>query len=123
MKPYWGVEVELHAFLTLALYGGEWSASRPGLFTPRERSPSTHCIGGPQSRPGVGGEEKNSQTLPGPEPLIIQPIAQRYTTELTYRMKSENFETKLCLWSLLLSSRKCLKIKSNCILDPRTSLI
>jgi len=23
-------DVELHAFLTSALYGGEWSASRPG---------------------------------------------------------------------------------------------
>jgi hypothetical protein len=30
----------------LALDGGEWSASRPGRFTPRERAPGTHCIGG-----------------------------------------------------------------------------
>jgi hypothetical protein len=46
MKAYWGVEVQLHAFLTLALNGGEWSASRPGRFTPRERAPGTHWIGG-----------------------------------------------------------------------------
>jgi hypothetical protein len=32
--------------LTSALDGGEWSASRPGLFTPRERAPGTHWIGG-----------------------------------------------------------------------------
>jgi hypothetical protein len=32
--------------LTLALDGGEWSASRPGHFTPRERAPGTHWIGG-----------------------------------------------------------------------------
>jgi hypothetical protein len=32
--------------LTSALVGGEWSASRPGRFTPEERSPFTHCIGG-----------------------------------------------------------------------------
>jgi hypothetical protein len=38
--------------------------------------------GGPHSRPGRGGEEKNSQPLPGLEPPIIQPLAQRYTTEL-----------------------------------------
>jgi len=32
--------------LISALYGGEWSASRPGSFTPRERAPGTHWIGG-----------------------------------------------------------------------------
>jgi hypothetical protein len=37
---------------------------------------------GPQSRFGRGGEEKNSQPLPGLESPIIQPVAQRYTTEL-----------------------------------------
>jgi hypothetical protein len=31
--------------LTSALDGGEWSASRPGRFTPRERAPVTHWIG------------------------------------------------------------------------------
>jgi hypothetical protein len=32
--------------LTSALGGGEWSASRPGRFAPRERAPGTHWIGG-----------------------------------------------------------------------------
>jgi hypothetical protein len=32
--------------LTPALDGGERSASRPGRFTPRERAPGTHWIGG-----------------------------------------------------------------------------
>jgi hypothetical protein len=43
MKAYWGVEVYsfIH-FLSSALDGGEWSASRPGRFTPRERAPGTH---------------------------------------------------------------------------------
>jgi hypothetical protein len=61
------VDVYLQAFLTLALDGGEWSASRPGRFTPRERAPGTHWIGGwvgPQSHSGHSGEEKNSQPLP-----------------------------------------------------------
>jgi len=31
--------------LTSALDGGEWSASRPGRFTPRERAADTHWIG------------------------------------------------------------------------------
>jgi hypothetical protein len=37
-----GVDV----FLTSALVGGEWSTSRPGRFTPGERAPGTHWIGG-----------------------------------------------------------------------------
>jgi hypothetical protein len=41
MKTYWGVEVELHAFLTSVLGGGEWSASCSGRFIP-----CTHYMGG-----------------------------------------------------------------------------
>jgi hypothetical protein len=40
------MEVQLHTFLSSALDGGEWSASRPGRFTPRERALGTHWIGG-----------------------------------------------------------------------------
>jgi len=39
MKKYW-------YSLTSALDGGERLASRPGRFTPREREPGTHWIGG-----------------------------------------------------------------------------
>jgi hypothetical protein len=46
MEAYWGVEVQLHAFMTSALDGGEWSASRPSRFTRRERAPFTHQIEG-----------------------------------------------------------------------------
>jgi hypothetical protein len=35
------------------------------------------------TRSGRGGEEKNSQPLPGLESPIIQPVAQRYTAELS----------------------------------------
>jgi hypothetical protein len=33
-------------FLASTLYGGEWSATRPCRFTPGERAPGTHRIGG-----------------------------------------------------------------------------
>jgi hypothetical protein len=46
MKTWWGVEVYLYIILTSALDGGEWSASRLGHFTPGERAPGTHFIGG-----------------------------------------------------------------------------
>jgi hypothetical protein len=39
-----GVEVQLHAFLTLAIDGGECSASRSGHFTPKVIS--SHYPGG-----------------------------------------------------------------------------
>jgi hypothetical protein len=41
-----GVDVQTHVFLTSALVGGEWSASRPGRFTAGEISPVTHRTGG-----------------------------------------------------------------------------
>jgi len=44
MKMYGGTEVRLHALLTSALDGGEWSASfKPG---PGERALGTNWIGG-----------------------------------------------------------------------------
>jgi len=39
----------IHAFLTSALDGGEWSASCPGRFSPRERAHVTNWIGGPRT--------------------------------------------------------------------------
>jgi hypothetical protein len=38
--------MQTHVFLTSALVGGEWSASRRGRFTPGERAAGTHWIGG-----------------------------------------------------------------------------
>jgi hypothetical protein len=47
MKAYWGSGVTAALILRpLALGGGEWSASRPSRFTPRERAPGTPWIGG-----------------------------------------------------------------------------
>jgi hypothetical protein len=42
MKAYGGVDVQTHVLLTLALVAVDWSASRPGRFTPGERAPGTH---------------------------------------------------------------------------------
>jgi hypothetical protein len=42
MKVSGGVNVQMHVFLTSALFGGEWSVSRPGRFNPREGAPVTH---------------------------------------------------------------------------------
>jgi hypothetical protein len=59
-------------------------------FTPRplypQRKRPWYPLGELQSRFGRGGEKKNSQPLPGLEPPIIQPVAQRYSTELSRAM-------------------------------------
>jgi hypothetical protein len=46
MKTYWGSGGIAPRILDSALDGGEWSASRPGRFTPMGRAPGTHWIGG-----------------------------------------------------------------------------
>jgi hypothetical protein len=46
MKTYRGADVYIHAFLALALVGGEWSATRPDRFTPEEIALGTAWIGG-----------------------------------------------------------------------------
>jgi hypothetical protein len=84
MKAYGGVEVQLHAFLTSALDGGEWSASRSDRFTPRERAPGTHWIGG-WVGPRAVLDTVVKRKIPSPRwesnPItpIVQPVAQRYT--------------------------------------------
>jgi hypothetical protein len=78
MKVYMGVHIEIHIFLTSALFGSEWSASRPSRFTP-----GTHWIGGwVGPRAGRDDVEKRKiLTLLGLElhPSVVQPVVSRYT--------------------------------------------
>jgi hypothetical protein len=60
MQTYGGVEVYIHAFLTLTLGRCEWSASLPGHFAPLERFPRypmDRRLGGHQILCGSNGEE------------------------------------------------------------------
>jgi hypothetical protein len=61
--------------LSSALAGGEWSTSRPGRFTPGERAPGTHWIGGcVDPRAGLNDLEKRKfLTLPG---LELRPLGR-----------------------------------------------
>jgi len=64
MKTWRGEEVQLHAILTTALDGQEWSASCSGPLTPGERTVVTHWIGDwmrYRSRSGYGGRDKQFQ--------------------------------------------------------------
>jgi hypothetical protein len=70
--------------LTSERDGGEWSASRPGRFTPRERAPGTHWIGG-WVGPRAVLDAVVKRNIPSPSresnlrTPIVQPIVQRYT--------------------------------------------
>jgi hypothetical protein len=82
MKTFGLVDAYTHVFLTSALVG-EWSVSRPGRFTPGERAPGTHWIGGwVGPRANLDYMEK-WKYMPSPDsnsdPLVVQPVASRYT--------------------------------------------
>jgi hypothetical protein len=57
MKTHKGVDVQIQIFLTLALVGGDGTASSPSLFIP-----NTHWIGG-WGRPRVGPDNKEKLTF------------------------------------------------------------
>jgi hypothetical protein len=61
MKTYMEMKVQLRSFLTSALHVSEWSASRPGFFTPEERAPGTYWVG---LRTSVDSVEKRKKFLP-----------------------------------------------------------
>jgi hypothetical protein len=85
MKTYGGVEVQIHIFLTSALVGGEWSDSRPCRFTPGERTPGTHWIGG-WVGPIAGldyVEKRKLLTLPG---LELRPLGRPARRQSLYRL-------------------------------------
>jgi hypothetical protein len=66
-------------FLTLALVGDEWPVSRPCRFTPGERAPGTHWIGGwVGPRAGLEDVEKildpTGTRTPTPRSFSPQPV-------------------------------------------------
>jgi hypothetical protein len=70
--------------LTSALDGDEWSDSRPGRFTPKERASDTYWIGGcvgPRTVLDAVVKRKIPSTCweSNPRTPIFQPVAQRYT--------------------------------------------
>jgi hypothetical protein len=72
-------------FLDLGTSPGEWSTSRPGRFTPGERAPGTHWIGGwVDLRAGVDVEKRKFLTLPG---LELRPLGRAARSQSLYRLR------------------------------------
>jgi hypothetical protein len=86
MKAYGGVDVYIRIFLTSALVGGEWSASCRFSFTPGERAPGTHWIGGwVGPRAGLDDVEmRKFLIVPG---LELRPLARPARSQSLYRLR------------------------------------
>jgi hypothetical protein len=71
------------SFKISAIYGGEWSASRPGRFIPGERTPGTHWTGGwvgPIAGLDTEAGGKIISHLPGIEPRLAgSPVCSQDT--------------------------------------------
>jgi hypothetical protein len=82
MKASWESGGIAPRIVTSALDGGEWSASRPGRFTPRKRAPGIHWIGG-WVGPRAVLDAVVKRKIPSPcqdSNPIVQPVASSYTT-------------------------------------------
>jgi hypothetical protein len=91
-----GIEGKTPPFLTSALDGGEWLASRTSRFTPAERVPGTHWIGGwVGSWSGLDAVEKTKICTAGNQTPAFQPVARRYTDWATPTPKEENTMGKI----------------------------
>jgi hypothetical protein len=69
MKVYWGNGSIAPRILDLGTRLGEWSASRPGRFTPRERAAGKHWMGG-WVGPRAGLNAVVKRKIPSPPPGI-----------------------------------------------------
>jgi hypothetical protein len=112
-----------HTFLTSALVGGEWSASRPGRFTPGKRTHGTHWIGGwVNPRTGLDDvEDRKFLTLPG---LELRPLGRPARGQSLYRLRypgSSHHPKKLKLISCRIGSSAELLLPCGCY-SPRWTL-
>jgi hypothetical protein len=89
MKAYGGIDIYIHIyihiFLTSALVGGEWSASRSCHFTPGGRTPDVHSIGvWVGTRAGLNHMEKRKfLPLPG---LALWPLLRPARSQSLFRL-------------------------------------
>jgi hypothetical protein len=98
--------------LTLALAGGEWSASRPGLFTPGESVPGTHWKGDwVDPRAGLDDVKKRKfLTLQG---LELRPLGRPARSQSLYRLRYPGTYT-----TIKLSVNTTLLLSVNCTCTP-----
>jgi hypothetical protein len=94
MKTYGGEDVHTQVFLTSALIGGEWSASRPGSFIPGERDSGTHWLGGPRA---CLDDMEKWKFLPPPG-LELRPLGRPARSQSLYRLR---YSGSYILWHVI----------------------
>jgi hypothetical protein len=83
------VDAYIHVFLTSAVVGDEWSASHPGLFTPRERAPCVLRIGG-WLGPRAGLDDVGKGKLLALLGLELHPLGRPARSQSLYRLRLYN---------------------------------
>jgi hypothetical protein len=78
-----------------ALAGGEWSASRPGRYTPGERAPGPHWIGG-WVDPRVGPNDTEKWKFFTPPGLELRHLGRPASSQSLYRLR---YPGSLIKWS------------------------
>jgi hypothetical protein len=81
MKAYRGMDAYTHIFLSSALAGVQWSATRPGRFAAGERATVAHWIGGWVGRiTGLDDVEKilDRTRTRTPDSSVVKPVSSRY---------------------------------------------
>jgi hypothetical protein len=76
----------MHVFLTSALVGGEWSASRPGRFKLGKMAPGTHWIWGWVS-PRTGLDDVEKRKILPLTGLELRPIYRPARSQSLYRLR------------------------------------
>jgi hypothetical protein len=122
-ETYGGLAVLSPPFLTLAV-DGQWSASRPGCFTPRQRGPQRKCW--------CCGIEKNLLLLPGINSWVSnsQPVAimaaqwKGYVWKLHFEMATVELPIGIALGTCILCLLTNLSFTiSSCIPKVRLLII
>jgi 2-polyprenyl-6-methoxyphenol hydroxylase-like FAD-dependent oxidoreductase len=123
LKTYGGVDVEVRFFLTSALFGGEWSASRPACFAPGERVPGTHWIGG-WVGPRTGLDDMEKWKFFPPPGLELRPLGRPARSQSLYRLRypeKQKNHTRITKNQKVNEWRKNIRKQEN-VLRPRLSL-
>jgi hypothetical protein len=116
--------MRMRKWMYRAVAGSEWSASRPGRFTPWERAPGTHWIRGwvgPWAGlDDVGRENSWPFRDSNSDPSVVQSVASRY---IDYAIPIKIHKGELQYKIIPIKSCVCFYTSIPCILKTRGNWI